>query len=89
MYKLWSLELIPSAGDGRKWHEGTVVGVDQRTGQCMINDSGDIKFARTIIRMPEPDAFNKDELAKIDVTPWDLHVPREAEVIFKDKSEGA
>ena len=38
--------------------------------------------------MPEPDKFNKEELAKIAVTPWDLHVPREAEVIFKDKSEG-
>ena len=54
-------------GDGRKWHTGTFVGVDQRTGQYMIHDSGNIKFARTIMRMPEPEKFNKEELAKIAV----------------------
>ena len=63
------------------------MGVDQRTGQYMIHDSGVIKFARTIMRMPEPDKFNKEELAKIAA--WDMHVPREMEVVFKDKSEGA
>ena len=26
---------------------------------------------------------------KIAVTPWDVHVPREMEVVFKDKSDGA
>ena len=57
-------------------------------GQYMIHDSGNIKFARTIIRMPEPDKLNKKALAKIAVTPWDLLVPREADVIFEDKSEG-
>ena len=86
-YKLRSQEPIPSAGDGRKWHEGTFVGVDQRTGQYMIDDSGVIKFARTIMRMPEPDKFNKTELARVAVTPWDMHVPREMEVVFKDKSD--
>ena len=40
------------------------------------------------MRMPEPDKFNKEELAKIAFTPWDMHVPREMEVVFKDKSEG-
>ena len=84
-----SQEPIPSVGDDRKCHEGTFVGVDQRAGQYMIHGSGVIKVARTIMRMPEPDKFNKEELAKIAVTPWDMHVPREMEVVFKDKSEGA
>jgi hypothetical protein len=63
------------------------VGDDQRTGQYMIYDSGVIKFARTIMRMPEPDKFNKTELARVAVTPWDMHVPREMEVVFEDKSD--
>ena len=71
-YKIRSQEPLAPAGDGRKWHVGTFVGVDQRTGQYMIHDSGNVKFARTLLRMPEPDKFDKDELAKIVVTPWDL-----------------
>ena len=39
------------------------------------------------MRMPEPDKFNKTELARVAVTPWDMHVPREMEVVFKDKSD--
>ena len=41
------------------------------------------------MRMPKPDKFNEQELAKIAVTPWDMHVPREMEAVFRDKSEGA
>ena len=53
----------------------------------MVHDSGSIKFATTIMRMPEPDKFNKEELAKIAVTPWGLHVPCEPEVVLKGKSK--
>ena len=37
--------------------------------------------------MPGANKFDRAELAKIAVTPWDLHVPREDEVVFKDKKE--
>ena len=64
-----------------------VRGSRPKAGQYMVHDSGNKRFARSIMRMPEPDKFNKEELAKIAVTPWDLHVPREPEGILKDKSE--
>ena len=40
------------------------------------------------MRMPEPDKLNKDELSIIAGTPWDMQVPHEMEVVFKDKSDG-
>ena len=39
--------------------------------------------------MLETNKFDRDELAKIAVTPWNLHVPRETEVVFKEKKEVA
>ena len=41
-------------------------------------------YARTILRKPNPNKFNKDDLAKVAVTPWSLHVPKVDEVIFRD-----
>ena len=32
--------------------------------------------------------WSTDELAKIRATPWSLHVPKDTEVVFKDKKEG-
>ena len=42
---------------------------------------------RTVLRFPESNKWDKDELAKVRVTPWSLHVPKETEVVFKDKKE--
>ena len=55
----------------------------------MIHNGGEAKYARTLLRVPEANKFDRTELVKIVVTPWDLHVPREAGVIFKDKKEVA
>ena len=55
-----------------------------RASTCFITQT---MFARTILRMPEPNKFDKGELAKIAVTLWDLHVPREVDVGFKEKNE--
>lgn len=51
------------------------MGVDQRMGQYMIHDSGVIRSARTIMRMPEPGKLNKDELSKIADTPGTCTCP--------------
>ena len=59
-YKVRARELLPSSGDGRRWHVGAFIGVDRRTGQYMIHDGGEIKYARTIQRMPEANAFRPD-----------------------------
>ena len=53
----------------------------------MIHDGGEVKYARTILIMPEANKFDRAELAKIALTPWDLHVPRHDEVVFKEKKE--
>ena len=47
---------------------GAFCGVDRRTGQYMIHDGGEFKYARTILRMPEANKFAWTELAKIAVT---------------------
>ena len=86
-YKVGAHEPLPSSGDGRRWHVGAFIGIDRRTGQYMTHDGGEVKYARTILRMPEANKFDRTELAKIAVTPWDLHVPREDAVVLKDKKE--
>ena len=60
------------------------MGIDQRKGQYMIHDGGQVKYARTVVRMPEVNKFDRDKLAKIAATPWDFHVPRGTEVVFKE-----
>ena len=68
-YKVRAHEPLPSSGDGRRWHVGAFIGVDRRTGQYVIHNGGEVKYARTILRMPEANKFDRTELAKIAVTP--------------------
>ena len=37
--------------------------------------------------MPESRKWNSDELSKVASTPWDLHQPKEPEVVFKERVE--
>ena len=41
-------------------------------------------YARTIIRVPEANKWNKDSLAQLKATPWSLHVPPDTDVVFKE-----
>ena len=43
----------------------------------MIPDGGEVRYTRTILGMPEANKLDRAELAKIAVTPRDLHVPRD------------
>ena len=49
-----------------------------------IEDGTGLKYARTIMRVPNAEKWDKDELQKITVTPKSLHVPKEPEVVFKE-----
>ena len=51
----------------------------------MISSEGDIKLARTVVRVPEVEKWDKTMLSGVRATPHDLHKPREVEVILKDK----
>ena len=85
-FKNRSQEPMRGIVDGRRFHEGIFVGIDRRTGQYMLHDGNDIKMARTILRMPGAEKWNKDALVRVGCTPYDLHQPREPEVIFREKT---
>ena len=42
-----------SAADGRRWHGGTFLGMDRRTGQYILYNGKEIKLARTVMRLPD------------------------------------
>ena len=86
-YKMRSQEPFGASGDGRRFHIGNNVGVDPRTGQYMIHRGDGIVYARTAIWFPEPNTWNKNEMAKRRATPWSLHVLNDTEIVFKDKKE--
>ena len=54
---------------GTGYRHGTPSGIDERTGEDMIHDGAQVKYARTILRKPKANKFKRDELAKIAVTP--------------------
>ena len=86
-FKNRSQEPIAGIADKRRFHDGIFLGVDRRTGQYMLYAEGEIKLARTVVRVPDSEKWSKDLLSAIRVTPYSQHIPREAEVVFKDAVE--
>ena len=86
-FKNRSHEPVASVSGGSRFHSGIFVGIDQRTGQYMIFSDDGIKLARTVVRVPELEKWDKSALAGVRSTPHDLHAPRETEVVFKQKAE--
>ena len=84
-FKNRSREPIGGIADERRFHAGIFVGVDRRTGQYTLHDGDSIKLARTVVRKPGADKRNKEAMAKIGRTPYDLHQPPKPEVIFREK----
>ena len=86
-FKVRSQEPLTNTVEGRRYHSGVFVGIDRRTGQYMVYSEGELKLARTVTRVPGNEKWNKDMLSQVSHTPYDLHVPKEVEVVFKDKVE--
>ena len=84
-YKLRPQEPIANSWDGRRFHSGIFLGIDQRTGQYMMYGDHGVKYARTILRLPDAEKWNSESLQALNITPKSLHVPKELEVVFKDK----
>ena len=84
-FKIRSHEPVASQVDGRRFHQGVFIGIDRRTGQYMVYSDDEVKLARTVVRVPESEKWNKDMLAAVKLTPLSLHLPREGEIVFKDK----
>ncbi len=51
----------------------------------MMYSDDQVRLARTVVRVPEADNWCKESMAGVRCTPWDLHAPRESEIIFKEK----
>ena len=84
-FKNRSHEPLSNTSDGRRFHLGAFIGIDRRTGQYMLHDGTEIKLARTVMRLPDANKWDRTELAKIAATPWDVHQPRAQEVVFRDQ----
>ena len=84
-FKNRSQEPISSVSGGTRFHSGVFLGIDQRTGQYMIYSDDSIKLARTVVRVPTLEKWNRASLAAVKATPHSLHVPKDMEVVFKDR----
>ena len=51
----------------------------------MLYSNGEVRLARTVVRVPELEKWDKDKLAAINLTPMSMHQSRLPEVVFKDK----
>ena len=83
--KLRPHEPIANSSDGRRFHDGVFLGIDRRTGLYIVYDNNErIKYARTILRVPDAETWNREMVQKVGVTPMSLHHPREPEVVFRE-----
>ena len=59
------------------------LGVDKRTGQYIIHDPlmGGLRYARTIVSMPEPQRWSIDAVQNVNVSPWSTYVSEAPRVI--------
>ena len=85
-FKVRSQEPLTNTSDGKRYHSGVFVGVDRRTGQYMVYSEDELKLARTVTRVPENEKWNKVMLSGVRCTPYDLHVLKDVEVVFKDST---
>ena len=83
-FKKRSHEPLADAND-RRWNKSAWIGVDTKTGQYMVWDGQRVAFCRTISRLMDSQKWSSDELAKLRVTPWQMHTPTAPDIIFQEK----
>jgi hypothetical protein len=86
-FKNRSHEPLKASVENRRFHAGIFIGIDRRTGQHILHNGSEVKLARTIMRMFGTEKWDKEALVKIGCTPYDMHQPREPEVIFREKND--
>ena len=87
-FKNRAQESLANIASGSRFHSSVFVVVDSRTGQYMVCSDDAIKLARTVARVPELEKWDKDMLSSIKLTPFNIHTPKEPEVIFRERAEG-
>ena len=85
-FKLRSQERMDDGSKAHRWDEGVFLGVCKTSGQYKIFSKGQLRLARTLRRLPDCQKWSVEKLQGVTATPWQLHVPRDQEVIFRDKA---
>ena len=69
-----------------RFSAGVYLGHDRMSIQHILCDAKtrSVAYARTIMRLPNAEKFNKEQLSDVSITPWQLHDPKKPEVVFKD-----
>ena len=83
-FKKRAHEPLTDAND-RKWNKGAWIGVDTKTSQYMVWDGDKVAFCRTIARLTDSQKWNSEELAKMRVTPWQMHEAKAPDVVFQER----
>ena len=72
-----------------RWNRGIFLGICRMTGRYLIWDDGAATAARTIVRLPDVQKWDKDKVAAVISRPWQLHERKEPVVQFREPTEGA
>ena len=77
---------IPGTED--RWSKGIWLGFDLKTGQNVVYDCGEggeqIRHARTVMRLPDPQKWDSDRLSSIKITPWSNFKADDPESRFRE-----
>ena len=52
----------------------------------MLHCGDEVKLARTMMRLPENNKWDKEALSNVHATPWDLLKLRDPEIVFREKT---
>ena len=75
--------------DEHRFHQGIFLGLCPLTGQYILHDveKAKVKYARTIMPLPDEHKWNMTNIESIRATPYDEHAGIPGEVVFQDRPE--
>ena len=57
------------------------------TGRYLVWDGTTVTAARSVIRMPDVQKWDKDKIAAVALRPWQMHEKKEPTVLFRDQTD--
>ena len=65
------------------------LGRESKQGQHVLYDgkTESVAYARTLMRLPNVQKWNKESIAAVRVTPWSLHEAPKPDVVFREQVE--
>ena len=71
----------------QRWATGMWMGIDLRTGQYILWNSQlkSIQYCRTLLRLPEVEKWNREQLSSVAMTPCSMHKESEPHVRFPER----